>query len=287
MWMTKTTGMLRRAVAVAVAMIVMSAALPAQTDSESGAEKAGLIERFRNWREERIAVTDTYTLSASGAGYAAIQDTRMAPRIYRAPGFVAVNQDRTYRPQEIVLRTLFFQFAYPLTNKTIALDASYINPRGTIDFAYLRRIGPEALSVGGSLSTTGNLRVFDALGNSSLNFDIISSLNAGLRWEDRFSLFGRPTRWYAQLTTPVVSYVVRNPAYSLSFQESARGFAAPWDLYRARLNLGLSRLLEHSNENRFSIDYFYDVYGSYDASTDHRLVLGNHTITFGYSLKSM
>jgi hypothetical protein len=90
-----------------------------------------------------------------------------------------------------------------------------------------------------------------------------------------------------QLTTPLVSHVVRNPAYSLSFQGSQQGFAAPWDLYRARMNLGISRLLEHSNENRLSIDYFYDIYGRYDEPSGHRLVLGNHTITIGYALKSM
>ncbi len=257
------------------------------SDGENADEKPGLWQRFLEWREERIAKTDTYTVSANGAGYAAIQDTRMAPRVYRAPGFVAVVQDRTYRPKETVLSTFFFQFAYPLTEKTLAGKASYVNPRGTFDYAYLRRIGSLPLTVGGSLSFTGNLRVLDSLGNSSLNYDLIASLNPTARWEQEFTLFGRAASWHAQVTTPVFSWVLREPAYNVSYSGNESIWAPPWRLYRLRVNLGISRLLEHSSENRLSLDYFYDVYGMTDADAGHNLALGNHTISVGYALKTM
>ena len=255
--------------------------------TERSEEVPDLLQRVLEWREERIGKTDTYTVSASGAGYAAIQDTRMARRVYRAPGFVAVSQDRTYRPKETVLSTFFFQFAYPLTEKTLAGKASYFNPRGTFDYAYLRRIGSLPLTVGGSFSFTGNMRILDALGNSGLNYDLIASLNPTARWEQDFTLFGRPTSWHAQVTTPVFSWVLREPAYNVSYSGNESIWAPPWRFYRLRVNVGISRLLQHSSENRLSLDYFYDVYGTTDADAGHSLALGNHTITVGYALKTM
>ncbi len=259
----------------------------ATAQEESTEEEKGLWQQFLEWREKRIAATDTYRVSTGGAGYAAIQDTRMTPVVYRAPGFVAVNQRRTYRPEETVLTTFFFQFAYPITEKTISGKATYTNPRGTIDWAYLRRLGDLPLSVGGSLSWSGNLRILDSLGNSALNYDLIAGLNPTARWEEGFTLFGRDASWHAQVTTPVVSWMLRMPQYNLSFGGNRTFWAAPWKLYRLRLNVGISRLLTHSQENRFTIDYFYDVYGTVDREADDRLNLGNHTIVFGYALKSM
>jgi hypothetical protein len=151
----------------------------------------------------------------------------------------------------------------------------------------LRRIGSLPLTVGGSLSWSGNLRVLDSLGNSALNYDLIASLNPTARWEDDFTLFGRASSWHAQVTTPVVSWVLRVPQYNLSFGGNESFWAAPWKLYRLRLNVGLSRLLKHSQENRFTIDYFYDIYGTVDTQAQDQLVLGNHTIVLGYALKSM
>ncbi len=258
-----------------------------QENEEEEEEERGLWRRFLEWREERIAKTDAYVVSANGPGYAAIQDTRMSPLVYRAPGFVAAVQERTYRPKETVLSTFFFQFAYPLTEKTLAGKASYINPRGTVDYAYLRRLGSLPLTVGGSFSFTGNLRVLDTLGNSSLNYDLIASLNPTARWEEDFTLFGRPASLHAQVTTPVFSWVFRHPEFNVSYAGGESVWAPPWKLYRLRVNVGLSRLLQHSSENRLSIDYFYDLYGMADVDAGHSLALGNHTITVGYALKSM
>jgi hypothetical protein len=268
-------------------LILCAGAGLATAQEESSEEEKGLWQQFLKWREERIAATDSYQVSTVGTGYAAIQDTRMAPLVYRAPGFVAVNQQRTYRPKETVLTTFFFQFAYPLTEKTISGEATYTNPRGTIDWAYLRRLGDLPLSVGGSLSWSGNLRVLDSLGNSALNYDLIASLNPTARWEARFRLFDRDASWHAQVTTPVVSWMLRMPQYNLSFGGNQTFWAAPWKLYRLRLNLGISRLLTHSEENRFTIDYFYDIYGTVDRQAQDRLNLGNHSIVLGYALKSM
>jgi hypothetical protein len=274
-------------VSVLAALMLGTATVLLTAQDETAEEDKGLWQQFLEWREERIAATDTYQVSTAGAGYAAIQDTRMTPVVYRAPGFTAVNQTRTYRPKETVLTTFFFQFAYPLTEQTIAGEATYTNPRGTIDWAYLRRIGSLPLTVGGSLSWSGNLRVLDSLGNSALNYDLIASLNPTARWEDDFTLFGRASSWHAQVTTPVVSWVLRVPQYNLSFGGNESFWAAPWKLYRLRLNVGLSRLLKHSQENRFTIDYFYDIYGTVDTQAQDQLVLGNHTIVLGYALKSM
>ena len=263
-----------------LALLMAPASLHAQEEEPS------LWERFLQWREERIEVTDSYSVSSIGPGYAAIQDTRMTPLVYRAPTFTAYSQERVYRPREALFSTFVFQFAYPLNERTLSGDATYLNPRGTIDIAYLRNPAPEQLRVGGSLSTTGNLRTLDSLGNSALNFDIITSINASARWEDEFTLLNRPAKWYVHATTPLFSNVIRSPAYNLSFEGAAVHWSPPWDFYRLRLNVGVSRLLKHSEENRYSIDYSYDVYGRMDEPTGHRLTIGTHSLTFGYSLKT-
>src|SRR6056297_2283620 len=78
-------------------------------------EASGFLARLKEKREARLEVTDSYRVNSQGIGYTAIQDTRMAPMIYRAPGASALMEYRTYRPGELFLTTFFFQFSYPLT----------------------------------------------------------------------------------------------------------------------------------------------------------------------------
>jgi len=259
---------------------------PPESASSGEDEDPGLWQRFLDWREERISRTDSYQVVLNGPGYAAIQDLRMSPRIYRGPGFVAFAQLRDFRPKETVLQTLFFQFAYPLTEETISGDSSYNNPRGTVDLTYLRRVAELPLQLGGGLSGGGNLRTLSSLSNSAFNYDISVSANASARWQHDFSLFGRDAEWHAQLSVPLFSWVSRMPAYNISYVGPATTWAFPWDFYRLRLNLGLSRLLKRSDENRFSIEYLYDFYGMSEPNREERLTLGNHAIVFGYALKT-
>ncbi len=271
---------------VAVAVLLIAATWGIAQEEPDGQDPVGLWERFLTWRTQRIEATDAYRVPFQGAGYAALQDTRMTPMVYRAPVYAAVMQNRAIRPKETVLTTFTFQFAYPLTDQTISGEASYLNPRGTIDVAYLRRFWAPPILVGGSLSWTGNLRTLDVLGNSALNYDLIASFNLTSRRQEQLLVFGRLGSWHAQVTLPVVSWVLRQPAYNISYAGSRTFWAAPWRFPRVRLNVGATRLLQHSAENRLSVDYFYDLYGMQDEASGDRLVMATHALAVGYALKT-
>jgi hypothetical protein len=265
----------------AVVLLVLSvAALPA----EDADEEKGVWQRFVDWRQERIEKTDSYSLAVQGPSYAALQDTRMTPLIYRAVGGGLLFEGRTYRPEELVLTRFWFQFAYVLSDGAREGEFSYFNPRGSGSTSYLRRLDSLPLAVGGFVDLTGNWRILQPMGNSSLNFDVIASVGPEVRWEQSMTLFDRPARWHVGMSVPAVAYVIRSPAYALSYQEPASFWAAPWVFYRLRLSAGIDRLLNHSEENRLAIDYHYDFYGLQEPS--HSLTMGFHTITIGYALKS-
>lgn len=270
-----------------------SAPSPAKTTSvesgtaESGDDGSWLLRtwnRFMRWRNERIAKTDTYVLAVQGPGYAALQDTRMTPLVYRALGGALSFEDRTYRPEEIVLTRFFFQYSHVLSDGALDGDFVYQNPRGSGSLTYLRRFQSIPLSLGATLDVTGNVRTLDPMGNSRFNYDVITSLSPAARWEDSFTLFGRDAGWHVGVSVPVVAYVIRNPVYNLSYQKSAAYLAAPWTYYRLRLHVGVDGLLKYSNENRWALDYHYDFYGLRE--DPHRLTMGLHTLTIGYALKT-
>ena len=284
-----TMRLRRRAISLCALLLLGTALTWGQSggDGEPGEdEDLNLFERFLRWREARIERTDTYQLNLTGAGYAALQDLRMSPRIYRAPGFVTVSEQRDYRPRESFLQSFFFQFAYPITEETLALEESYLNTRGTLDFIYLRRVRELPLQVGGGLSGTGNLRTLNSLQNSALNYDIVVSLEAAGRWQQEFSLLGRPAEWHVQALTPLFSWVMRQPAYNVSYAGGSETWAFPWDFYRFRFSVGLTRLLDRSDENRFSVEYAYDFYGMSQPNAAQRLSLGNHSLVLGYAMKT-
>lgn len=247
-------------------------------------EDAGIWQRFLTWREQRLESTDSYVLAVQGAGYAALQDTRMTPMIYRAAGAALLFEDRTYRPNEMVISSIFGQLSYVLTDGALDGDIRYLNPRGAATIRYLRRLGSGSPAVGGALDLTMNWRILDPMSNSSLNFDIIGSIGPAVRLERKLSLFDRPASWYVGASAPVLSYVVRMPEYNISYGSVSSYVAPPWKLYRLRLRAGVDRLLTRSEENRLSLDYRYDFYGLRE--NPHRLTLGLHTITFGYALKT-
>lgn len=249
-------------------------------------EKPGFWDQLRLWREERSQATQTYLVSSTGIGYTAFQDTRMTPMVYRAPGFSVLTQHLTYRPKEIVITTLFFQFSYPITEQNLSGEYQYINPRGTIDTSYFWRISDLPLFIGGSFSGTFNLRLLDSLNNSMLNFDILTCLGPAIRWEETFTLSKRPTTYRLMASLPLISHVLRNPFYNTHYGGNEMFFSPPWELYRLRLNAGITRQLSGSNENGMSIDYFYDLYGLARRDNPHDLVSGIHSLVFGYSMKT-
>jgi hypothetical protein len=247
--------------------------------------KPGFWNQLRHWWEERSRITQSYLVSSAGIGYTAFQDTRMTPMIYRAPGFPVLTQHITKRPQEMILTHLFFQFSYPITEPNLSGESLFINPRGTIDTSYLRRIADLPLWIGGSFSGTFNLRLADSLSNSMLNFDILTCLGPAVRWDEDFILFRQPATYHLMASLPLVSHVLRNPLYNTSYGGNEMFFAPPWELYRLRFNAGMARRFPRSNENSLSIDYFYDLYGLARRDKPHDLVTGIHSLVFGFSMK--
>lgn len=265
--------------------MILSTATVWSDEGDSG-EKPGIWRRFLDWREARLDATDTYVLSTQGLAYAALQDERMTPLVYRALGAGLRAGERSYRPKEIVLSAFAGQYTAVLNKATLAGDYSYMNPRGTLDWIYLRRIPGLPLAAGGGITATGNMRILSELGNSALNYDVVASVSAAARWEQAFRLFDRPAWWHVGLKTPVFSYLLRHPGYAVSYGGSRTAWAAPWRFYRLRLDAGISRLLDRSEENRLAIEYHYDFYGANDRDAGHRLTLGAHSITVGYALKT-
>lgn len=268
---------------VAMIIVVCGTAVTEETHSSS-TDDLGIWQRFRDWRKQRLESTDTYILAVQGPGYAAIQDTRMTPMVYRAAGAALLFEDRTYRPREIVISSAFFQFSYVLTDGALDGSIRYVNPRGAATIRYMRRLESIPLAIGGAVDLTGNWRILEPMANSALNFDIITSIGPAVRWEREMTLFDRPARWHVGVSAPLVSYVVRVPEYNLSYGTGTSYVAPPWKLYRLRFRAGVDRLLTRSDENRLSLDYRYDFYGLLE--NPHRLTLGLHTLTIGYALKT-
>jgi hypothetical protein len=206
--------------------------------------------------------------------------------VYRAPGVRLLFENRIYRPNEIIQTDLSFQFAYVLNSETLEGDYTYTNPRGMAAVAYLLRFKKLPLAIGGSVSCTANYRIIGELSNSGVNYDVIASIEPAARWEQDFRLFNQPTRWHVSAAVPAFSFVVRHPAYNISLGGSETVWAPPWQFYRLRLNAGIDRLLKHSDENRFTVEYHYDFYGLRDQDSGHRLNIGTHTITLGYAIKT-
>lgn len=254
---------------------------------ESSGESPGLFERIMMRRRARIAVTDIYAVSTAGFGYTALQDTRMTPLIYRAPVVAANIQSLIYRPKALILFSIPAYFAYPITPKSIAGEEAYYVMRGTVDLAYLRQFQRAPLALGGGVMFTAGARLQSSLGNSATNVDFIASVFPTLRWEDDFSLLKRPAIWHIQATVPIYSFVTRLPAYNLPMVGPQIIWAFPWRFYRVRIKAGISRLLQHSEENRLNIEYSYDFYGLSVKDSTHRLALGLHTLTVGYAMKRM
>jgi hypothetical protein len=210
----------------------------------------------------------------------------MTPLVYRAVGGALCFQSRTYRPNVLILSSAFLSFNTVLSKETLGGVYSYNNPRATVSGTYFHGLGLNGISLGGGMSVTGNMRLLDQLSNSSYNYDIVADIHIAGRRERSFRLFDRPAEWHVELAAPLFSFVVRHPSYGVSYQGSASHWAPPWRLYRARLNVGLSRLLTHSEENRLALDYMYDLYGMRDRDSGHKLTLGLHTIVLGYALKA-
>jgi hypothetical protein len=268
---------------VALGLFIVVPAFAQEGASETSTEDQGLFERIEAWYEALLDATDTFNVSSSGFAYVAIQDTRMTPDIFRAPAFSVFNQTRSYRERETVVNTVSFEFAYPLSERTI--NSPYVNPRGSLSFEYLRRISELPLSLGGGLSLAGNLRTYTALSNSSLNYDLAASLRASVRWQDEFSLLGRMTSWHAHASFPLLSYTVRMPYFNVAYGGTDQGFAAPWQFYRMRIHVGLSRMLARSSENRMTFDYVYDLYGATSPEDPFRFTTAKHSLSIGYALK--
>jgi len=259
----------------------------AQDDAKTAVEQNQTLWRlFLDWREARIEATDSYLLSSPGIAYATVQDTTMTPLVYRSVAFAALAEARSIRPHEVVLATAFFQFASPPVASPSGGDANYLNLRGTVDFAYLWRPSGTSFALGAGLSLTGNSRQLDSLGNSSRNYDIAVSLNPAAEWEYEFRLLGRPTVWRVGATTPVFSWVQREPAFNVSYAGTRSLWAAPWQFGRIRLATGLSRLLDRSDENRLRLDYRYDLYVVPDEPGGRSVVTSSHALTLGISSKT-
>jgi hypothetical protein len=284
-WRARGRGT-RRPLFLLIAAFLLVATLGWSEDG-SEADDPSFWQRLVQWRNAWIAASDSYTVSSSGLGYAAFQDIRMNPVIYRGPAFSTAVQNFIYRPKSILLASTVSHMAYPITEKSILAEELYLGGRFTTEMTYFRRFSVIPLAIGGSFSVAGNVRAQDALGNSALNYDIAASISPTIRWEGGFTLSKRPAIWYVQAAVPAFSLILRLPEYNISLGEHETVWALPWQYYGLQLNVGISRLLPHSDENRLTLDYRYDFYGLSKADYPHRLVLGLHSLSVGYAMKTM
>ena len=278
----------RRRFCLLLLVLIAVSAAGETIDSEDDAH-ANLWARFRAWRLERIAETDAYLLVAPTAVYVNLQDTRMSPLVYSGFGAGVVMQDAIERPRWLNTTTFSAHVAVP--EVPAVLPGTYQAIGLAADAAFLYRlpgVGKKAegeLAAGGSLSATGNIRVYDKLQNSALNADIVASVNASLSWQMQFTLFGQPVTWSLRAKTPLFSYVGRAPEYTLHGLSSS--WAPPWSFARATVETGLGMPLRHSNENRIRLWYGWDFYAFSEFDGLHVLRIATHQIGLSLATRRM
>lgn len=239
----------------------------------------GYTERRRELNLE----TDAYRLFGNGAAFVVIQDTGMTEMVYPTWGFTSVVQHLQYRPRVITTFTSGTVVSIPGRPEFLSLDSIYVNSQANVEWSCLRRFEELPIALGVALTGRGDLRYYDLLENSALNGEISGDIGAAVRWERPIRVLKRSTEVHAQAAVPFVTWLSRYPAYNV------RGFRsewfAPWGAPQLRLNVGLSRALRYSDENRFIVDYRYDfrsVPDEYD-----QLVVGGHRLSIGYAMKVM
>ena len=262
-----------------------------QVDADDGEadEKPGVIKRFKVWRLERIAATDAYLTLSPAAMYVNLRDTRMTPLIYSGFGFGGTIQDFEIHPRMLWITTVTGYLAAPTVPDV--LPGFYQNIAGELDLDYLYRVPGIGRASGGELAAGGgisggiNVRSYDKLQNSALNFDIIVSINAGARWQHDFTILGRTISWFLYGSTPLFSYVGRYPEYTLHGIQSY--WLPPWRFARATVESGLNTNLRWSEENRMQFSYRWEFTALDEIDGLHILRTGTHQVALSLAVRRM
>lgn len=268
----------RSKVGAIVLLIVMPVAVYAQES-----ERDGFFARLWQRRIERIAATDTYHTGARGAAVAPVQDLRLTSQIYPFLYWTSVSETRTYRDAAMTRSLLSLQIGTPSEERFLTGDSLFLGGIGSYAWNRTWQLGPFPLAVGAGGIAQGHLRLFPELVNDSLSLDGLIAATGAVRVEHHVTLFGRDTRLSLDAAVPLYSWFSRVPEFNIGGLEQR--FAPAWELPALWLDVGLSRLMNHSDENRWDLTYRYTFYAV--PVTDDGLTVASHAITFGRALKSM
>jgi hypothetical protein len=119
--------------------------------------------------------------------------------------------------------------------------------------------------LGGETDSRANVKFNSSLGNSVATWEGIAALNLAAAVQKDLQICKRPLSLDYQLRLPVLAYVNRGPAYSLSgLDPRSHTFTSIWGLNRVDSEVGINFALAPNNPNRLRIAYRWDFYAFND-----------------------
>jgi hypothetical protein len=263
-----------------VFMLVIPAPVRAAEPTEE--DSPGFLDRVRSYRAGWLESTDAWLFTEPHTSYVNIQDTRMSPLLYPGYGFGLSLNDQVVRPDWLLSTAISGR--YNIVSVPRELPGFYQNSFVELESVAHRNL-PGRLSVGAGFRAGANSRVYDKLGNSGRNADIMVSGLAALRWQSPVEFRRRDAQIHLRGTSPVFSYVGRYPEYSLF--GLASHWAPPWQFVRITVEAGLRMSMRWSSENALRLLYTWNFYSLDELDGLHTLRYGSHTVGLGLGLKRL
>lgn len=227
-------------------------------------------------RQERRDNTTRFSHFGSYLSYWAIQDTRMAPSIFRGPGVGLQSGSSIYRPKAIYNLTLDALFSYTIPpHGETNLMSVFVGS----DFSWLPNKQRDGWTVGVNLNGFYHIRINNALGNSSINWDASAGIGPIINWKKERKLGKKMTTFKFTASTPLFSYINRQPAFGLSFSDGVSYLHPIGKFNRISTSLSFERLFRRSQENRIRYGYHWDFYNLSEQDDLHKLHIANHRLS--------
>lgn len=228
---------------------------------------------------------ETYRVSGLSFGNAAVQDTRMAPAVYRG---ATIGGNLSWREfSENWYNEVNLEFAYTNPSFEGGSSSTYNNFRMQSNVTYLKKFNEQSsFFLGGAIHFVDGLRIYPYLGNSSFNNDLTVSINPELRYQKEIGFIGRSYTVYSNFSINAFSFVNRTPSFSISL-DGAKSYWAPIGQFnRARIVTSIHSKRKFSNENRIGLEYSWDFYSMNENNGYVKLRSAQHLVSLNYWFKT-
>lgn len=256
-------------------LCLMTASLPSfgQKPEDQSDRKARKLQRK--------AETDHYLVLGSGLATLTLQDTRMTPHVYAAPGAgISFSQIDTRRGVIKYSDYLNLQYGY-MVPLGAGSSGHAIRVSGGYSQVWEKQTSSRWSShYGGGVYGQLTSKILPALSNSFYHHEAAVTLRARAEFEREFRLRRRNLIVQYRIQVPVMAYVNRVPEFGLDLGLS-KSYAAPIGRWNQVISeVGLEGWLSNRNDNRWRLSYQWDYY-YFKEGVDH-LHAASHSLMFAF-----